>query len=95
MSHKSDRLNKQRAFDSCVRNIFKSKEYSLEDTYKHFHKEPDSTSKNSRIDRIYVSDILISKMDSVKHLNYLADHRPYFISIYIENTALWDFFIGN
>ena len=31
-------------------------------------------------------------MDSVKHLNYLADHRPYFISIYIENTALWDFF---
>ena len=30
--------------------------------------------QNSRIDRIYVSDFLIIKIDSVKHLNYKADH---------------------
>ena len=89
VSHRSDRLNKLRACDSYIRNIFKPKEFSLEDSYKHFHKEPDFTRQNSRIDRIYVSDFLINKIDSVKHLNYIADHRPVFISIYIENTALW------
>ena len=89
LSHRSDRLNKLRACDSYIRNIFKPKEFSLEDSYKHFHKEPDFTRQNSRIDRIYVSDFLINKIDSVKHLNYIADHRPVFISIYLENTALW------
>ena len=89
VSHRSDRLNNFKACDSYIRNIFKPKEFSLEDSYRHFHKEPDFTRQNSRIDRIYVSDFLINKIDSVKHLNYIADHRPVFISIYLENTALW------
>ena len=64
--------------------FFKPKEFSLEDTYNIFIKNQILQRQNSRIDRIYVSDFLISKMDSVKHLNYLADHRPYFISIYTD-----------
>ena len=64
--------------------FFKPKEFSREDTINIFIK--------NQIDRIYVSDFLISKMDSIKHLIYLADHRLYFISIYIENQLFGIFF---
>ena len=39
VSNRSDRLNKLRACDSYIRNIFKPKEFSLEDSYKHFHSQ--------------------------------------------------------
>ena len=70
VKHKSDRLNKLRACDSYIRNIFKPEEFSLEDTYKHFHKEPDFTRQNSRIDIIYVSDFFIKPiiLDRKLHL---------------------------
>ena len=64
-----DRTPKSISVDNGIKKRFKSVELGLVDVYASFNTGPkDFTHKAARLDRIYVTDFIISKINFVKHL---------------------------
>ena len=85
-----DREPKLTKYDKRVSKLFKPKNYHLNDTFR--IKNPTSiefTHKTARLDRIYVSDSILNTLHKVKHLNFVADHKPVMSQLNIEDIQFW------
>ena len=57
--------------------------------YNFYEDIQDFTTKVSRIDKIFVSKHLITKITNFKHGVYISDHKTVEMSIEMENTKRW------
>ena len=85
-----DRRPQLTKYDKRLRKFFKPKHYHLNDAFR--TKNPDSiefTHKTAGLDRIYISDSILNTLYKVRHLNFLADHKPVMIQLNIEDIQFW------
>ena len=81
-----DRFPKINKYDERVQKIFNLNKLNISDTFRKFNKnEKDFTHKTSRIDRIYVSNFAINKIQNSKHLNFISDRKQ----INLDEIKFW------
>ena len=70
--------------DKLINNVMDYNNFKLKDIYKTIY-----TMEKSRLDRFYISEHLITKIDNVKHDIYLNDHKTVEIDINMEKIKKW------
>ena len=85
-----DRTPKLTSTDNGIKKRFKPLELGLVDVYASFNTGlKDFTHKVARLDRIYVTDFMIGKINFVKHLSHIADHKPVCMDIDFKDIEPW------
>ena len=89
-SEKDRQTHKLYIYDKETNKIINFDTYDLIDVFYNFYEDiQDFTTKVSRIDKIFVSKHLITKVTNFKHGVYISDHKTVEMSIEMENTKRW------
>ena len=75
--------------DKRVNKIFSPKELNLIDTFSNVHNTQDFTHSRSRLDRIYLSNILYPKILKIQHTAKIADHKTVLLEINLDKFKPW------
>ena len=90
VEHYEDRIILMNKSDKLVKRTFKPKNLNLLDTLRKLHKTKIVyTHKTARIDRIYITESLGSKISKCKHLETIADHKPVILEVNIDEYKPW------
>ena len=85
-----DRVNGKIINDKVINKAINLKDFGLVDTYRNFNEnKKEYTNQISRLDRIYISKFLVTKIKNINHGEYISDHRTIEIDIEIETFNQW------
>ena len=85
-----DRINGKAINDNVINKTINFKDFGLTDTYRNFNEnKKEYTNQVSRLDRIYISNFLITKIKNISLGEYISDHRTTEIDIEMENFKQW------
>ena len=86
----TDRFPIVNKYDKRIKKIFNLNKLNISDTFRKFNKnKQDFTHKASRIDKIYVSNFAINKIQNCRHLNFISDHKPVYIQMNLDEITFW------
>ena len=89
-SEKDRQTHKLYSYDKETNKIINFDAYDLIDVFYNFYEDIQAfTTKVSRIDKIFISKHLITKITNFKHGVYISDHKTVEMSIEMENTKRW------
>lgn len=85
-----DRINGKTTNDNVINKTINFNDFGVTDTFRNFNlNKKEYTNQVSRLDRIYISNFLITKIKNIKLGEYISDHRTVELEIEIENFKLW------
>lgn len=91
VQEQNDRLStKFQDYDIMINKIFNNLEFKIHDIFRLFYPNKiDFTYTNSRIDRIYISEHLLSNIKTVRHMDKITDHKIVLLELEMGNFKKW------
>ena len=85
----NDRINHLLPYDKKIHNVFQPQKLGLMDTFGKIHGDKRKyTYQTARLDRIYITQCMVTKIRSIEHLYKEADHKIVELKIDIENQNI-------
>ena len=81
----NDRTKGMQYLDQLINNIMDYNNFKIKDIYKTIYpKNINYTMEKSRLDKFYISEHLITKVDNIIHGIYLSDHKTVELELNME-----------